>query len=58
YYLVYLIQDLLYYSEIILQESPLKLAESDLRSVVMAAFIEAQADCNKKGLTLINKLPE
>jgi signal transduction histidine kinase len=58
HYLVYLIQDLLYYSEIILQESSLKLAPSELRSVVMAAYIEAQTDCNKKGINLINELPE
>ena len=57
-YLVYLIQDLLYYSEIILQEGPLKLAESDLRSVVMTAYLEAEADCNNKGITLINELPQ
>ncbi len=57
HYLVYLIQDLLYYSEIILQEGPLKLAESDLRSVVMAAYIEAQTDCDKKGIKLVNELP-
>ena len=53
-YLVYLIQDLLYYSEIILQEGPLKLAASDLRSVVMAAYLEAETDCNNKGITLVN----
>ncbi|PLX99850.1 MAG: hybrid sensor histidine kinase/response regulator [Desulfuromonas sp.] len=57
-YLVYLIQDLLYYSEIILQESPLKLAESDLRSVVMATFIEAQATAANKGIRLVNNLPQ
>ncbi len=58
HYLVYLIQDLLYYSEIILQEGPLKLAESDLRSVVMAAVIEARTDAAKKGIALANELPE
>jgi signal transduction histidine kinase len=57
-YLVYLIQDLLYYSEVILQEGPLKLSASDLRSVVMAAYIEAESDCNNKGITLVNELPE
>ena len=58
HYLVYLIQDLLYYSEIILQEGPLKLADFDLRSVVMAALIEAQTEANKKGITLVNELPQ
>ena len=57
-YLVYLIQDLLYYSEIILQESPLKLVESDLRSVVMASLIEAQTVAGNKGVKLVNELPE
>lgn len=58
HYLVHLIQDLLYYSEIILQERPMKLVESDLRSVIMATYIEAQLEANKKGIKLVNKLPE
>lgn len=57
-YLVYLIQDLLYYSEIILQEGPLKLTESDLRSVVMAAFIELEVDAKRKGVRMVNELPD
>ncbi|PLX73759.1 MAG: hybrid sensor histidine kinase/response regulator [Desulfuromonas sp.] len=57
-YLVYLIQDLLYYSEVILQEGPLKLADSDLRSVATAAILEFQPDAANKGLKLINELPE
>jgi len=57
-YLVSLIQDLLYYSEVILQEGPLKPVESELRSIVMAACLEAQTDCVRKGIKLLNELPE
>jgi signal transduction histidine kinase len=55
-YLSYLIQDLLYYSEIILQEEPPRLAPVNPGELLVSVVGELQKDLQKKGLRLENSL--
>lgn len=55
-YLVYLIQDLLYYSDIILRDSEGKASRQDLKEIAMAVLAEKRASIEKKGLTLQSNL--
>ncbi len=55
-YLAYLIKDLLYYSDIILQSNNGRVSLEDLKEIVMAVLTEKRASVKKKGLTLQNNL--
>lgn len=55
-YLAYLIQDLLYYSDIILQEGDEQTTREDLKAIAMAVLAEKRASAENKGLTLRNSL--
>lgn len=57
HYLNYLIQDLLYYSEIILQEGPPRLAPVNSGELLLSVVGELQKDLQKKQLRLDNALP-
>jgi signal transduction histidine kinase len=52
-YLGYLIQDLLYYSEAILQEGPPKLVATDLKELLLATLGEVRPTAAGKGVGLI-----
>jgi len=56
HYLNYLIQDLLYYSEILLQEGPLRLASVNLGEVTMAVVSALKKDFANKGVGLESAL--
>lgn len=51
-YLAYLIQDLLYYSDIILQDNEGKAANEDLKEIAMSVLAEKRSLLEQKGLTL------
>ncbi len=51
-YLVYLIQDLLYYSDIILQDNTGKATAEDLREIAMSMVAEKRSAIEQKELTL------
>jgi signal transduction histidine kinase len=55
-YLNYLIQDLLYYSEIILQEGPPRLGSVNPGELAAAVVKELQKYCHNKGLMLVSSL--
>lgn len=55
-YLAYLIQDLLYYSDFILQDSPSKASREDLKEIVFAVVAEKRAAIEQKGLSLQSSL--
>ena len=55
-YLAYLIQDLLYYSDIILQDNEGKATTEDLKEIVMSLLAEKRSALEKKGLTLQSML--
>ena len=55
-YLAYLIQDLLYYSDIILQDNEGKAKTEDLKEIVMSLLAEKRSALEKKGLTLQSRL--
>jgi len=55
-YLAYLIQDLLYYSDIILQDNEGKATTEDLKEIVMSLLAEKRSALEKKGLTLQSRL--
>ena len=55
-YLAYLIKDLLYYSDIILQDSDGKASREDLKEIANAVLAEKRASVQNKGLTLKNNL--
>ena len=55
-YLAYLIQDLLYYSDIILQDNEGKATTEDLKEIVMSLLAEKRSVLEKKGLTLQSRL--
>lgn len=55
-YLAYLIKDLLYYSDIILQDSDGKATREDLKDIADGVLREKRASVQNKGLTLQNNL--
>ncbi len=55
-YLAYLIQDLLIYSDVILQDQRPKLAPADLREIALTVLAEKRQGAAQKGLSLINAL--
>lgn len=55
-YLAYLIQDLLYYSDIILQDSDGKASREDLKEIALAVIAEKRPALEQKGLTLQSDL--
>jgi len=55
-YLAYLIQDLLTYSDVILQEQKPKLAWADLREIALTTLAEKRQAAAEKGISLINTL--
>jgi signal transduction histidine kinase len=55
-YLAYLIQDLLYYGDIILQSNEKHVSQEDLQEIAMTVLIEKRAALKQKGLTLQNNL--
>lgn len=55
-YLAHLIQDLLTYSDVILQEQKPKLAVADLREIALTAMAEKRLAASHKGIALINTL--
>lgn len=55
-YLAYLIQDLLYYSDIILQDNEGRAATEDLKEIAMSLLAEKRSVLEKKGLILQSKL--
>ena len=55
-YLAYLIKDLLYYSDIILQNSEGKATREDLKEVSLAVLAEKRTSAENKGLTLRSTL--
>lgn len=55
-YLAYLIQDLLYYSDIILQDEQPRLSREDLRDVAVSVLAEKRAAAAEKGVLLHNRL--
>ncbi|TNF51841.1 MAG: hybrid sensor histidine kinase/response regulator [Deltaproteobacteria bacterium] len=55
-YLAYLIQDLLYYSDIILQDNEGRAATEDLKEIAMSLLAEKRSALEKKGLILQSKL--
>ena len=55
-YLAYLIQDLLYYSDIILQDNEGKATTEDLKEIVMSLLAEKRSALEKKSLTLQSRL--
>lgn len=57
-YLSYLIQDLLYYSEVILQEGPPRRSAVNPGDLVTTIVGELKKDFTNKGLKLTNTLPE
>ncbi len=57
-YLANLIQDLLTYSDVILQEQRPDLAPTDLREVALTALAEKRQAASQKGISLISTLQE
>ena len=55
-YLAYLIQDLLYYSDIILQDEKPQLSRHDLREVAVNVLAEKRGAAAEKGIYLHNRL--
>ncbi len=55
-YLAYLIQDLLYYSDFILQDNQSKASREDLKEIVFAVVAEKRAAIEQKGLSLQSSL--
>ena len=55
-YLAYLIQDLLYYSDFILQDNPSKASREDLKEIVFAVVAERRSAIEQKGLSLQSSL--
>ncbi|TLM65351.1 MAG: hybrid sensor histidine kinase/response regulator [Deltaproteobacteria bacterium] len=55
-YLAHLIQDLLTYSDVILQEQKPKLAPADLREIALTALAEKRPAAAEKGISLISTL--
>jgi signal transduction histidine kinase len=55
-YLEHLIQDLLHYSEVILQEGPPKLADVGLKELARAVLTEMKEAAHGKGITLVDDL--
>ena len=55
-YLAYLIKDLLYYSDIILQDKSRSASQEDLKEIVLAALAEKRASFESKNLTLHSAL--
>lgn len=57
-YLDHLIQDLLHYSEVLLQEGPPKLKEVDLRDLARSVLAELEDAACGRGVTLVDRLEE
>ncbi len=57
-YLAYLIQDLLYYSDIILKSSASNAAREDLKEIVSAILSEKRQVIEQKGMSLYSSLSE
>ena len=55
-YLAYLIQDLLYFSDIILQDNEGKATEEDLKEIAMSLLAEKRSALENKGLILQSRL--
>lgn len=55
-YLAYLIQDLLYYSDIILQDELPKRRREDLKEIAVSMLAEKRPAANARNITLINNL--
>lgn len=55
-HLAYLIQDLLTYSDVILQEQQPNLAAADLRDIAMTALAERRNAANQRRITLVSTL--
>ena len=55
-YLAHLIQDLLTYSDVILQEQTPQLAPTDLRDIIMTVLAERRPAATQKKLTLVSNL--
>ena len=55
-YLAYLIQDLLVYSDVILQEQRPKLAKADLREIALTVLAEKRQIASQQGISLISTL--
>ena len=55
-YLAYLIQDLLHYSDIILQDEKPRLSRQDLREIAVSALAEKRSQAAEKQITLLNTL--
>ena len=55
-YLAYLIQDLLTYSDVILQDQRPKLAAADLREIALTALAEKRQQAAQKGISLISTI--
>ena len=55
-YLAHLIQDLLVYSDVILQEQKPKLAPADLREIALTVLAEKRQAAAEKGISLISTL--
>jgi hypothetical protein len=56
-YLAYLIQDLLVYSDVILQEQRPQLVPADLRDIAMTVLAERRPAAAQKSLALVSNLP-
>lgn len=56
-YLETLIQDLLYYSDVLLQDGAAKAAREDIKEIVIAVLAEKRQAAELKGLTLQSSLP-
>lgn len=55
-YLAYLIQDLLFYSEVILRDEKPELSCQDLREIAIAILAEKRPAADRKGVALLNEL--
>lgn len=55
-YLAHLIQDLLFYSEVILRDERPKLSRQDLREIALSILTEKRPAADKKGVVLLNEL--
>ncbi len=56
-YLAHLIQDLLYYSDVILQDALPTLTRQDLREIALSSLAQKRLLAEDKGVALLNKLP-
>lgn len=56
-YLAHLIQDLLYYSDVILRDEQPELSPQDIREIALSTLAKKRPLAEEKGVTLLNKLP-